>query len=459
MRSGSYPRSRLKCAARPHVHGLRACLLLVLCPLSAAQIFAASEGPAAGPKNGPIVVEVTLSDVVQPVSADHIVRGIRHANEISAAAVLLTINTPGGLESSMREIIQAIIESRIPVITYVAPDGSRAASAGFFILLSGDVAAMAPGTHAGAAHPVLMGGGEMSKTMEAKIENDAAAYLRSICDRRGRNSGLAEAGVRQSKSYTETEALNGHLIDMIANKPGDLFAKWDNKSVKRFDGSATVLHLAGAVLQTFPETRRERFLSYLVDPNIAFLLGALGVLCLYIEFTHPGFVLPGVVGAISLVMALFAFHLLPINYAGVLLILLAIALFGLEASVTSHGVLAAGGVVAMVIGSLILVDSPWPGVRIRLGTALAVAVPLAVITVILLRLALAAMRRKSLTGEEGMINSVGVAQTDINPEGRVLIRGEVWRARAGQNILSGARVRVIALEGFTLRVEPESESR
>jgi membrane-bound serine protease (ClpP class) len=299
----------------------------------------------------------------------------------------------------------------------------------------------------------------MNKTMEAKVENDAAAYLRSICERRGRNSELAEGGVRQSKSYTESEALNGHLIDMVARSSADIFAKFDNKLVKRFDGSTTVAHLAGVSLESFPLTGRERFLSYLVDPNIAFLLGALGVLCLYIEFTHPGFVLPGVVGAISLVMALFAFHLLPINYAGVLLILLAIGLFALEASVTSHGVLAAGGVVAMVIGSLILVDSPWPGVRIRLGTALAVTVPLAVITVILLRVALSAMRRKSLTGEEGMIDSVGVAQTDINPEGRVLIRGEVWRARAVQDIESGTRVRVIGIESLTLKVEPDSKSR
>jgi membrane-bound serine protease (ClpP class) len=454
-----HPRSRLKFAARADICSFPSFIFLVLCLLGATQALAVSKNPAYGSTTQPIVIQLTLSDVVQPISADHIVRGIRHANQVNARAILLTIDTPGGLESSMREIIQTIIESRVPVITYVAPAGSRAASAGFFILLSGDIAAMAPGTHVGAAHPVMIGGGEMNKTMEAKIENDAAAYLRSICERRGRNSELAEAGVRQSKSYTESEALNGHLIDMIARNPNDIFAKFDNKPIKRFDGSTSILHMTGVNVESFPVTGRERFLSYLVDPNIAFLLGALGVLCLYIEFTHPGFVLPGVVGAISLVMALFAFHLLPINYAGVLLILLAIVLFALEASVTSHGVLASGGVVAMVIGSLILVDSPWPGVRIRLGTALAVTVPLAVITVILLRVALSAMRRKSLTGEEGMISSVGIAQTDINPEGRVLIRGEVWRARAAQNIMSGTRVRVIAIENLTLRVEPEAESR
>jgi membrane-bound serine protease (ClpP class) len=441
--------------SQPRTHRLS---LAALCLLATAWCLPAAAGSPAG-GGQPLVLSVTLDDTVQPVSAAHVVRGLRRANEIKAQAVLLTINTPGGLESSMREIIQAVIESRVPVITYVAPSGSRAASAGFFILLSGDLAAMAPGTHTGAAHPVMMGGGDVSKTMEAKIENDSAAYLRSICERRGRNSTLAEAGVRQSKSYTETEALNGHLIDAVANQPADLLAKFDGKSIKRFDGSTASLHLTGASLESFQMTAREQFLSYLADPNVAFLLGALGLLCLYIEFTHPGMVLPGVVGAISLVTALFAFHLLPINYAGVLLIVIAIVLFGLEASVTSHGVLATGGIVAMIIGSLILVDSPWPGVRIRLGTSLAVTFPLATISIILVRVALAAMRRKSLTGEEGMINSLGVAETDLDPEGRVLIRGELWQARAAQTVLQGTRVRVAGLEGLTLRVEPERESR
>jgi membrane-bound serine protease (ClpP class) len=345
------------------------------------------------------------------------------------------------------------------VITYVAPSGHRAASAGFFILLSGDLAIMAPGTNTGAAHPVMMGGEEIGKTMAAKIENDAAAYIRSLADKRGRNPKLAEEGVRESKSYTEKESLDGKLIDAIANTPADIFAQFDGKTIKRFDDSTTTLHLAGAEIEPYVMTGRERFLSRIADPNIAFLLGAVGVLCLYIEFTHPGMVAPGVVGAIALVLALYAFHLLPINYAGVLLILLALGLFVLEAKVTSHGVLAAGGIVAMVIGSLILIDSPMPGAGIRLGTSLSVTLPLAAVVVILLRFALAARRQKIVTGDVGMIDSVGTAQTDLEPQGKIFVHGEIWEARTNGKIPKGARVRVREVDGLTLVVEPVPEYR
>jgi len=397
--------------------------------------------------------------MVEPVSADFVVRGIRHANQVNAQAVLIEIDTPGGLETSMREIIQAIIESRVPVITYVAPGGARAASAGLFILLSGDVAAMAPGTHTGAAHPVILGSYGIGKTMETKIENDAAAYIRSIADRRGRNSKLAEEGVRQSRSFTEKEALEGHLIDFVANTPQDIFAQFDGKSIKRFDGSTATLRLRNATLEPYAMTTRERLLFYIVDPNIAFLLGALGVFLLYLEFTHPGMVAPGVVGAIALVLALFAFHMLPINYTGVILIIRAMVMFALEAKVTSHGVLAAGGAQAMVLGALMLVNSPMPGASIHLSTALGVTAPLAAITIILLRLAMAAHKRKAVTGREGMIDSVGVAETNLEPSGKVFVHGELWDARAPAAVAKGARVRVRAVEGLTLVVEPESESR
>lgn len=359
----------------------------------------------------------------------------------------------------MREIVDAIIHSTVPVITYVAPSGSRAASAGFFILLAGDVAAMAPGTHAGAAHPVVLGSYNLGKTMEEKIENDAAAYIRSIAERRGRDSKLAEEGVRQSKSYTETEALSGHLIDLVANTPAELFARLDGRTIKRFDGSSLILRLAGAGLEPYEMTARQRFLFYIVDPDIAFLLGALGVILLYVEFTHPGMVAPGVVGAIALVLALFAFHMLPINYTGVVLIILALALFAMEAKITSHGVLAAGGIAALVCGALILVDSPWPGAQIKLSTALGVALPLGLITVILLELAIAAHRKKAITGEPAMLDAVGVARTDIEPEGKVWVNGELWEARSARRIAEGSRVRVRAVQGLTLEVEPDSESR
>ncbi|HET7840155.1 MAG TPA: nodulation protein NfeD, partial [Terriglobia bacterium] len=411
------------------------------------------------PSGPPTVVEIKLDDMVQPISADYIKRGIERANEVHAAAVLLTIDTPGGLESSMREIIQAILESQAPVIAYVSPEGGRAASAGFFILISSDVAVMAPGTHAGAAHPVVIGAMNLGKTMEEKIENDAAAYIRSLADRRGRNSKFAEEGVRQSKSYTEKEALADHLIDSIENTPEDIFKDYDGKTINRFNGGTTTLHLAGASIVPYTMTARERFLFYIVDPNIAFLLVILGIACLYVEFTHPGMVLPGVIGAIAIVLALFAFHLLPINYIGVVLILLALAMFALEVKTPSHGVLAVGGIVSMVIGALILIDSPWPAARIHLSTALAVTIPFGAIVVILLRLALAAHRRKVVTGEAGMVDSVGIAQTALAPDGKVLVHGEIWEAHAASPVALGARVRVREVRGLTLWVEPERESQ
>ena len=415
--------------------------------------------PGAGaPQTRPRVVVLTLDQMVHQVSAEYIIRGIKLANDTQADAVLLEMDTPGGLSNSMRAIIQAIFDSRVPVITYVAPSGSSAASAGFFILLAGDVAVMAPGTTSGAAHPVVIGGVQIGKTMEEKIENDAASYIRSIADKRGRNSKLAEEGVRQSRSFTEKEALEGSLIDAIAPSPQEVLAKFDGKTVKRVNDTTVVLHLANAILDPRPMTRRELLFSWIADPNIAFLLGAAGVACIYIEFTHPGLIAPGVVGAVSLVLALYAFNLLPINILGVLLILLAIGLFILEANVTSHGALAAGGIVAMVIGALILVDSPWPEARIRLSTALSVTLPLAAVIIILMRFALAAQRRKVVTGEAGMIDAVGVAQTDLDPEGKVMVRGEVWDARAQGKILKGTRVRVRGLDGLTLLVETKPDS-
>jgi len=407
----------------------------------------------------PRVVVIRLDMMIHQVSADYVVRGIRYASEENADAVLLELNTPGGLMTSMREIIQAIFDSRVPVITYVAPSGGSAASAGFFILLSGDLAVMAPGTNTGAAHPVVLGGTDVGKTMEEKLENDAAAYIRSIAQKRGRNVVLAEEAVRKSSSFTDKEALDDKLIDAVASSPSEIFAKCDGKAIQRFNDTTTTLHLANAVVEPYPMPRLEAFLAWVADPNIAFILGALGVACLYIEFTHPGMVAPGVVGAISLVLALYAFNLLPINYAGALLILTALVLFALEAKLTSHGVLAAGGIVAMVLGALILVKSPWPEARIHLSTALSVALPLGFITIILVRFAVAAKLRKVVTGEQGMIGALGVAQTDLAPAGKIWIHGELWEARAAERISQGTRVRVREMEGLTLVVEPVPKSR
>jgi membrane-bound serine protease (ClpP class) len=416
-------------------------------------------GALGAPADGrPVVVVIKLDMMVHHVSAGYVVRGIQHANAINAEAVLLELDTPGGLQNSMRSIIQSILDSRVPVITYVTPSGGGAASAGFFILLAGDVAVMAPGTTTGAAHPVVIGGVNVGKTMETKIENDAAAYIRSIADKRGRNSKEAEQGVRESRSFTEKEALEDHLIDAVEATPKDIFTQFDGKDVRRVNDTTTTLHLADAVTEPFTMGSRERFFAWIADPNIAFLLGAIGLACLYIEFTHPGLIAPGVVGAVMVVMAMYAFNLLPINTLGVLLIILALVLFVLEANVTSHGALAAGGVVAMVIGAMILVDSPFPEARIRLTTALSVTLPLAIITVILLRFAIAAQRSKTVTGQQGMISATGVAQTDLDPEGKVMVRGEIWDARSDQTILKGTRVRVRAVDGLTLLVETRPES-
>lgn len=407
----------------------------------------------------PVVVEISLEGVVQSVSADYVVHGIEYANRERASAILLELSTPGGLGDSMRDIVRAVMNSRVPVITYVYPSGSRAASAGFFILLSGDIAVMAPGTNTGAAHPVMIGGMGAGKTEETKILNDAAAFIRSIADTRGRNAKTAEDGVRNSISLTAQEALKDNLINAIANNPQDIFKEFDGKTIKRSNGSENVLNLAGGRIVPYQMPWFKQVLSWVANPNIAFILGAIGVLGLYIEFTHPGGVLPGVVGAISLVLSLFGFHLMPINYAGVVLILIGLALFGLEASYTSHGVLAVGGIAAIVFGSMILINSPWPGTRIHLTTVLAVVVPLSVITVVLMRFAWRATKSKAVTGEEGLVNSIGVARTDMNPGGKVLVHGELWDARAEQHLPPGSRVRIRKVEGLTLLVEPVEESR
>lgn len=419
---------------------------------------AAGVQPPALPEVPPAVVQLRLDGIVEPVTEQYLERGIAYANRVKAQAVLIEMNTPGGLGTSMRGIIRAIENSHVPVITYVAPSGSRAASAGFFILLSADVAAMAPGTNTGAAHPVMLNGADVGKTEAAKVENDAAAYIRSIAQQRGRNAKLAEAGVRQSKSYTDQEAFQDHLIDQIADTPQDLFKQLDGKTIRRFNGSTTTLHLVNARIDVYDMSSRERLLSHLADPNIAFILGAIGAILLYFEFTHPGFVLPGIGGAICIVLALMGFYLLPINYVGVILLILAFILFALEAHITTHGLLAAGGIVAMVFGSLILIKTPWPGAHIHLSTSLSVTIPIALITIYLLRAAILATRQKAVTGAEGLLNALGIARTDLAPAGKVLVHGEIWDARAGEKVEAGQQVRVRSVDGFTLVVEPSAGS-
>jgi len=413
--------------------------------------FLLLQAPASTP--APTLVQINLDDVVHPVSADYIKDGLNHAKDINARAVVLRLDTPGGLIDSMRDIVEAILASPVPVITWVGPVGSRAASAGFFILLAGDVAVMAPGTNTGAAHPVSGTGGQIDPVMETKIVNDATAYLRSYTARRGRNATLAEKGVTQSQSFTAEEALKENLIDAVIPDVQNIIEQYDGKQVRRINEQVTTLDLRGATVEVFEMTTRQRILSRVLNPNLAFILALLGLIGMYVEITHTGMILPGVVGAISLVLALFAFNLLPVNWAGVALILLAITLFVLEATVTSHGILALGGIVSMIAGAVMLVQGPIPQLRIQLSTALAVTIPVAIITVFLVRLVYLSRQKKSIAGAEGMIGEEGIAKSDINPDGRVLVHGEYWNASSEKPIPAGSRVRVRKVHGLKLDVE------
>jgi membrane-bound serine protease (ClpP class) len=418
--------------------------------------FLLLQAPASTP--APTVVQINLDDIVHPVSADYVKDGLNHAKDINARAVVLRLDTPGGLIDSMRDIVEAILASPVPVVTWVGPVGSRAASAGFFILLAGDVAVMAPGTNTGAAHPVSGTGGQIDPVMETKIVNDATAYLRSYTARRGRNATLAEKGVTQSQSFTAEEALKENLVDAVIPDVQHIIEQYDGKQVRRINEQVTTLDLRGATVAVFEMTTRQRILSRVLDPNLAFILALLGLIGMYVEITHTGMILPGVVGAISLVLALFAFNLLPVNWAGVALILLAITLFVLEATVTSHGILALGGIVAMIAGALMLVQGPIPQLRIQLSTALAVTIPVAIITVFLVRLVYLSHQKKSIVGAEGMIGKEGVAKSDINPEGRVLVHGEYWNAQSEKPIPAGSRVRVRRVHGLKVEVEQMKET-
>ena len=400
------------------------------------------------------MVQLDLKEIIHPVSADYVLRGLGHAKGINAQAILIIVDTPGGLETSMRKIVDHITRSPIPVITYVAPTGARAASAGFFILLASDVAAMAPGTNTGAASPVLFGGPQIDETLKKKLTEDAAAYLRGFASKRGRNVELAEKAVTEAKSFTDEEALKGKLIDLVADSPDALLEKLHQQAINRFDGRKQTLDLSPVRLEHVVMTQRERFLARVLDPNIAFLLLIFGILGLYIEFSNPGLIVPGVAGGILIILAMFALHLLPVNYAGVLLILLALVLFALEAKFVSHGILAVGGIAAMVLGSLMLIDAPIPEMRMRLNVILPVTLAFAVISIFLLRLIIQALRRKVTTGTEEMLGLVGTVLAELAPEGQVSIRGEYWRARAATRVPAGAQVRVTGIEGLTLLVEP-----
>jgi membrane-bound serine protease (ClpP class) len=403
------------------------------------------------------ILKIVVNDTIQPITEEYIARAIDEAQRRNDQAVLIQITTPGGLVESTRHIIEKITNSSVPVMVYVAPAGSRAGSAGIFILEAADVAAMAPGTNAGAAHPVLLFGPTQVKPddeMKRKIENDTAALMRSVASRRGRNVEVAESAVLESKSFTEQEALSQHLIDYVASSEEDLFRQIDSKSFKRFNGQEVTLKLSGQPVTPFGMTLKEQILDYLMDPNIAFILLAIGALALYAEFNHPGAVVPGTVGVVFILIAAFALNLLPTRFAALGLILAAFALFAAEAKFATHGVLTVGGIALLTLGGLLLVDSPIPEMRVHLLTALAVSIPLGLITAFLMGIALKARRNKMVSGAQGIIGETGIAQTALSPSGKIFVHGELWDAISSTDVPAGQSVVVRRVDGLLLQVEP-----
>jgi len=436
-----------------------ACFLL-LSALCASGIFlllpsvGADEHPA-----GPFVLDLTLKGEVEPILATYIDEGLEEAARRHAALVLITMDTPGGLSDSMTDMIQHILASPVPVAVYVWPTGARGASAGFYILLSADVAAMAPGTHAGAASPIIAIGGfpqQIDEVFRRKINQDAMAFMRSITERRGRNPALAEKSITESKAFTEKEALDGKMIDLVANSPEDLLRQLDGRTIARFDGTQVTLALKNSARLPFELSARQKFLARIVEPDAFFVLLILGVLGLYTEFTHPGVIAPGVIGGICLILALYAMHFLPVNLAGLFLIALSLAFFILEAKTPTHGVLAFGGVVSMFLGAIFLIRSPLTSGGVSIGVALAGTIPFAILAVILMRLVLRSRKWKTATGREELLGSQGVATSPLpaGAEGMVRVHGELWRAESSQPLKEGEKVRILRIEGLKLYVEP-----
>ena len=401
----------------------------------------------------PVVEKLILKDTIQPISAGMLERGLQRANDSGAAALLIEMDTPGGLVDSMRGMAGAILSSKVPVIVYIGPSGARAGSAGFFLLESADVAVMAPGTEAGAAHVVFMGGKPDDTEMQ-KVENDAEAFLRSYVKPRNRNVDAAVAAVAQSHSYTAEEALSQHLIDLIAKSDSELLADLNGREITRFDGSKTTLHLANARIEVLDPTLREELLGWLVNPNIALMLLVCGALLIYLEFNAPGTIVPGALGTLMVLLGVFGLDLLPIRYTAVLLLVAAFALMALEAKFGGHGALAIAGIVCLLFGTLTLVSAPIPQMAVSPWVALAVSAGFGGITVFLVRLAVRARRMKVRLGADSLVGSPASAMEPLNPEGHVLVEGEIWRAVSAQPIPAGAKLLVTGHDQYLLRVEP-----
>lgn len=421
-----------------------------LAGLFGAGVRAADPAPAAA-----TVFSVTLEEAIHPITAAYFKEAVERANREGAALIILKLDTPGGLVSSTEDMIRAITSSRVPVVVYVF--GSKAASAGFFLTIAADVAVMAPGTRIGAAHPVLsIGEVPKDSPMAAKIENDIAAYARTLATNRGRNARAAEEAVRQSRAFTEREALHAGLIDLVAVNEAEILRVLDGRVIKRFDGSRQTLDLKRIQITSLDMSTRERFLSFLADPTVALFLLLIGAVGLYIEFTHPGLIAPGLIGGVCLLLFALATQVLPINWVGVALILLGVVMFLLEIKVTSYGLLTIGGIGCLILGSLMLFRAGEGGVqevRVAWWAVGSIAGSAGIIMASLTGLVIRSHRQKPVTGSAGLVGEVGSALTELNPEGRVFVHGEDWKARAARTIARGARVRVVAVRDLSLDVE------
>ena len=404
----------------------------------------------------PFVALATYDGVINPVSAEYLHDALVWAEENGAQALVVALNTPGGLDTSMRLIIKDLTGATIPVVVYVSPSSGRAASAGVFITMAAHVAVMAPGTNIGAAHPVNMGGGEMDNTMKEKVENDSVAYIKSIAQQRGRNAAWAEDAVRKSVSVTEREALKLKVIDLVAEDVPALLKQLEGRTINLPSGPI-ILKTAGASVREFPMGLRLEWLKAISDPNIAYLLMTIGTIGIIAELYSPGAILPGIVGAISLILAFYSFQSLPVNYAGVLLFLLGIVFFILEASVTSYGLLAIGGVISMLIGSVMLIKTDAEFLRISWSVIVPVVTLAALFAFVIFGLGVKAMRRQPMTGREEMVGLVGIVKTALAPQGQLAVRGELWEAVSDQPLRPGDEAEVTAVDGLRLRVKPSKK--
>jgi len=390
---------------------------------------------------------------INPATAGYLSRNIQESAQNKEQLILVEMDTPGGLDSSMRKIVKNIFASQVPVVVYIAPSGSRAASAGAIIALAADFCVMAPGTAIGAAHPVSLGG-KPDEVMKEKIQNDMLAYVEGIAAKRGRNAEIMRQMVSKSLSLPAEKALEVKTIDFLANDRTELIRKLNGKVISRASGSLS-LDLSGAKIIAHEMTTREKILAVISDPNIAYVLMMLGFMGLLFELSTPGVILPGVIGAISLILAFFAFQTLPVNYAGVLLILLSLILFIAEIKIVSHGMLTVGGVLAMILGSLLLFESPEPYLKVSLSLILTTVILVTGFAVFVIRKALAAHRKKPVSGKEGLIGEKGYADSEIMPEGKVQIRGEYWDAWSDTPISRGEKITVVSVEGLKVKVEKE----